>query len=125
MAYGFHQLGLVFGVGLGLGPTENFGGGYALVFNGRKATRKDCFCNRGSRRSHIKGIDGSPLTGSLLSGGIQHDVNESLPGNRVFLFQDIGGYFNEEGVQFALIPFGENIAHLGGTELKHATQEIV
>ncbi len=81
--------------------------GHALIFNRREAARENRFANQRDGHAQIERADAGPLAGAFLSGGIENLVHHRLA-VFIFLGEDFGGNFDEEAVEFTLIPIGEN-----------------
>ena len=72
----------------------------------------------------MQGADAGPFTGTLLSCGIQDLVQES----RTVLLavpENVTGDFNEIGVEFPLIPLGEDRLHLIIGESEQCSHQVV
>ena len=54
-----------------------------------------------------------PAAGALLLGLVEDDVDERLAGLGVVLAQHLGGDLDQEAVQVALVPVGEDVGDLG------------
>ena len=110
---------------LDLRPLEDLGGGHALFLHGGNAARENGLGDGRSRHAHVEGVNRGPFAGALLAGGVQHDVDERLLGDRILLLEDVGGDFDQEAVEGALVPLGENLTHLGRLETEQALHERV
>ena len=112
---------LLVAVKLGAGATEDLRGSNTLVLNGRESSRKDSLTNEGHRGSKVKGVDGSPLTSTLLASSIKNLLNQ---GSVVLILevQNVTGNLNQERVQDTSVPLGKDIGNLlvskAGTTLK-------
>lgn len=104
-------------LGLASNEWEDLRGFGALSLDGRQATGKDGLSNQGNRHTEIKSVDGSPLSGSLLSSGVK-DLLEEWGSVIIIEVHDIAGDLDQERVKDALVPLGENITNLlsGHTE---------
>lgn len=109
---------------LGSGATENVAGTDTLVLDGRKATREDSFTDKGDRHTKVEGIDGGPLSGTLLTGLVENLLNEGCA-VLIVVLENIAGNFNQEGVEDALVPLVENFTDLVGGKTNTALEDIV
>lgn len=109
---------------LGSGATENVAGTDTLVLDGREATREDSFTDEGDRHAEVEGVDGSPLSGTLLTGLVEDLLNEGCA-VLVVVLEDITGDLNQEGVEDTLVPLVENFTDLVGGKTNTALEDIV
>jgi hypothetical protein len=77
-----------------------------------------------TRGSSVKGSDSSPLSGTLLAGLVEDLVDDGLAVIVVEL-QDVGGDFDQEGVEDALVPLQEDVSNLGVGELKAPLEDVI
>ena len=61
--------------------------------------------------AEVESVNGSPLASTLLASRVE-DLLEEWGSIVVVEVHDIAGDLNEEGVEDALVPLGEHIAHL-------------
>lgn len=104
---------------------EDLGGTATLSLDGGQATGKDSFTDQGDWHAEIQGVDGSPLSSSLLAGRVENLVEERSVVGRVVVVEDVTGDFNEEGVEDALVPLGEDVTDLLVAETDTTLQDIV
>jgi hypothetical protein len=109
---------------LGSGATENVAGTNTLVLDGRKAPREDSFTDEGDRHAEVEGVDGGPLSGTLLTGIVQDLLDEGCA-VLIVVLEDITGNFNQEGVEDTLVPLVEDFADLVGGETNTTLEDIV
>ena len=57
--------------------------------------------------------------------GIEYDINEWFASDGIGLFQYIGGNFNKEGVELALIPLVEDFAHFCRSQTEDILHKVV
>jgi len=100
------------------------GSGGTLVLDGRQASGKDSLGNEGHGLAEVKSVDSGPLTGTLLTGLVEDLLNE---GSAIIVIEvhDISGDLNQERVQDALVPLGENVADLLAGETETALHDVV
>jgi len=72
----------------------------------------------------MQGADAGPFAGSFLSGGVQDLVQES---RSILLLEskDVTGDFNEVGVEFPLVPLGEDSLHLIVGESEQFSHQVI
>lgn len=104
-------------LGLASNEWKDLRGRGALSLDGRQAAGKDGLSDQGNWHTEIKSVDGSPLSGSLLSSGVE-DLLKKWGSVIIVEVHDIAGDLNQERVKDALVPLGENITNLlsGHTE---------
>jgi len=90
---------------------ENLGCGNSLFLEGAEASCKNGLRDTGCCNTHVQSIDRGPLTGPLLSCGIEDNIYEGLASFRVLLPKDVGRDFDQEGIKNTLIPLSEYGAH--------------
>ena len=66
-----------------------------------------------------------PLACSLLPGLVQDHVHQGLSRLVVLDREDLGRKLDEEGVQDALVPEGEDVGKFGGGQAQHLAQDVV
>jgi len=81
----------------GLGALENLGSTATLLLERTQATGEDSLADKGDGHSEVESVDGSPLTGSLLTGRV-HNLLEKRRPVVIVEVQNVAGDFNEEGV---------------------------
>ena len=100
------------------------GGNGALVLDAGQATGQDGLGDQGNGHTKVEGVDGSPLAGTLLAGLVEDLLNES--GAIVVVeVHDVTGDLNEERVQDALVPLGENVTNLLVGQSETALHDVV
>ena len=91
---------------MGLGSFELFGGRDALLFQGGNAAGIDRLGDQGDGDAEVLGGDDGPFAGAFLAGGVEDLVHQRLAVG-VFEGEDVAGDFDQVGVEFALVPLGE------------------
>jgi hypothetical protein len=109
---------------LGSRAAKNAAGTDTLVLDGREATREDSFTDKSDRHAEVEGVDGGPLSGTLLTGLVEDLLNKGCA-IFVVVLEDITGDFNQEGVQDTLVPLVENFTDLVGGKTNTALEDIV
>lgn len=109
---------------LGGRATEDAAGTDTLILNGRKTAREDSFTDKSDRHAEVEGVDGSPLSGTLLTGLVE-DLLDKGCAVLIVVLEDITGDFNQEGVEDTLVPLVENFADLIGGKTNTALEDIV
>ena len=112
--------------------TGEFGGGTAqdvasldtLVLLGTQATREDGLANESDGHTKVKGVDGGPLTSTLLTGLVEDLVDEGCA-IVIVVVQNVTSDLDQEGVKDTLVPLGEDIANLLAGESKTALHEVI
>ena len=97
------ELLLVAAEGLDLGTGEDLGSADALLLDGREAAGEDSLANEGDGHAEIEGVDGGPLSGSLLAGAVE-DLGDEGHAIVVVVAEDLGGDLDEVGVEDTLVP---------------------
>jgi hypothetical protein len=106
------------------GSIENTGSTSALRLERTQATSEDCLTDQGHRHSEVQSVDGGPLAGTLLTSGV-HDLLDNGSAIIVVLVHDIASNLDQERVEHALVPLGEDIAHLLVGHAKSTLHDIV
>ena len=96
----------------GLGAFELLGGGHALVLQGRDAAGIDRLGDQGDGDAEVLRRDDRPLAGAFLAGGVEDLVHQRLAVG-VLEGEDVAGDLDQVGVEFALVPFGEDLRASG------------
>ena len=108
----------------GLRAFEFLGGRHAVLLEGRDAARIDRFGDQGDRDAEVLRGDDGPLAGAFLAGGVEDLVHERLAVG-VFEGEDVAGDLDEVGVEFALVPLGEDLVHLVGAQAQAGLHQVV
>ena len=93
---------------------EDGAGDDALVFDGAEDARLYCAADDGEGDAHFDGVADGPFAGALLAGFVEDEVHDGLAGLGVFAGEDAGGDFDEEAVEFAFVPVGEDLGEFFG-----------
>src|SRR5581483_4504381 len=109
-----------------LGPRafELLGGGNTLFLQGGDATGVNRFADQSDRNAEIHGGDDRPFAGALLAGGIENLVHHRLAVG-VLERENGGGNLDEIGIEFALVPFGEDLGHFVGGHAETVLHQLV
>ena len=76
---------------------DDLGSSDSLLLDGRETSGKDGFTDKGDGHTHVESVDGGPLSGTLLSSGIE-DLSDHGDTVLVVESEDISGDLNEERV---------------------------
>lgn len=96
----------------------------ALILEGRQAAGENGLGNQSHWLAEIESVDGSPLAGALLASLVKNLLDEGRT-VVIVVVHDVAGDFNEERVQDALVPLGEDITNLLVGEAETALHDIV
>lgn len=107
-----------------LGSLEHLAGSDTLVLERAETSAEHGFSDQSDRHAEIESVDSSPLAGSLLTGSIK-DLLEQGGAIVVIVAEDVTGDFNQEGVQYALVPFLEDITNLSWGHTQTSLHDIV
>lgn len=109
---------------LGGRAVEKAAGTDTLVLEGRQAAREDSLADQSDGHAKVKGVDGSPLAGTLLTSLVEDLLDE---GSAVVVVEvkDVTGDLNQERVQNTLVPLGEHIGNLLGGETQTTLEDVV
>ena len=87
--------------------------------------REGGFGDAGDRHAEGEGGLHGPGSGALGAGLVEDDIDEGLSGVGVDLTEHLGGDLYEVRLQFAAVPFREDIGDLGGGLAGAASDEVV
>lgn len=104
---------------------ELLGGAGALTLDGGEAAGEDGLGDQGDGHTEVESVDGGPLAGSLLAGGIEDLLEEGLAISLVVEVHDVAGNLDQEGVENTLVPGGENVTDLLVRHTKSTLHDIV
>jgi hypothetical protein len=76
---------------------DDLGSSYSLLLDGRETSGKDGLTDEGDGHTHVESVDGGPLSGTLLSSGIE-DLSDHGDTVLVVESEDISGDLDEERV---------------------------
>lgn len=96
---------------LDLGAGELLAGASTLGLQGGQTSGEHGFTDERDGLTHVEGVDGGPLAGTLLAGRVE-DLLDERGAIVVVVVEDVAGDFDEERVEHALVPLGKGIAHL-------------
>lgn len=108
----------------GARATQDVASTDTLVLLGTQATGKDCLANESDGHTEVKGVDGGPLAGTLLTGLVE-DLLDKRCAVVVVVVENIASDFNQEGVEDTLVPLGEDVTNLLAGESKTALEEVI
>lgn len=97
----------------------------ALALDGGEAAGEDGLGDQGHGHAEVERVDGGPLAGSLLAGGVEDLLEEGLAVGLVVVVHDVAGDLDQEGVEDALVPGGENVTDLLVRHSKSTLHDIV
>lgn len=77
-----------------------------------------------TRNTGFEGSDGGPLSSALLSSRVENLVGHEFP---IIIFEpeNVGGDFDQERVEDALIPFGEDICDLIVGDIETTPEDFI
>ena len=108
----------------GLGALELLAGAATLALERGQASREHSLADERHGLAHVERVDGGPLAGTLLTCGVK-DLLDERGAIVVVVVENVAGDLDEEGVEHALVPLGEDIAHLLATHAKTALHHVV
>ena len=103
---------------------QQFLGQLALLRLGGQGAGEDGLGDARRRGAQLQRGDDRPAAGALLAGGVHHDVDERLAGLRVHVAEDLGGDFDQEGGEVALVPLCEDLGLLGRFDAGAGAQQV-
>lgn len=109
---------------LGRGTLQDLAGTATLVLEGTEAAGKDGLANESDGHAQVEGVDGSPLSGTLLTGLVK-DLLDERSAIVVVVAEDVTGDFDQERVQDTLVPLVENVTHLLAAQTEATLQDVV
>jgi hypothetical protein len=89
------ELLLVAGEGLSLGAGNGLGSSDSFVLDGGQASGKDGFTDQGDGATQVEGVDGGPLSGTLLAGLVE-DLGDDGLSVVVVLSEDVSSDLDQE-----------------------------
>ncbi len=101
------------------------GGGLALGHRARQRAGEHRLGDAGDGHAEVERGLHRPAAGALLLGLVEDDVDQRLAGLGVGLTQHLRGDLDEEAVQVALVPFGEDVGDLGCGLAEAVAQQLV
>lgn len=119
-----NELLLVALEGFNLRASELLGSGNTLVLDGGQAASEDSLANESDGHAEVEGIDGCPLSGSLLTSNVSNLGDEGLA-IVIVVAEDIAGDLNEEGVEHALVPCFEDVGNFCLLKTKATLENVV
>ena len=82
---------------------EDLGSSNSLLLEGREASGKDGLTDKGDGHALVEGVNGGPLSGSLLSSSVE-DLLDHGDTVSVVELEDVSGDLDQERVEDALLP---------------------
>ena len=79
----------------------------------------------GDRHAEVERVLHGPAAGALLLRLVEHDVDERRPRLGVDVLQDVGGDLDEERLEVARVPVGEDLPDLRGRGTQPLAQQVV
>lgn len=106
------------------GALEDLAGAGALGLEGGQAAGEDSLADESHGLTLVKGVDGGPLAGTLLASRVE-DLLEEGSAVLVVVVHNVAGDLDEERVEHALVPLGENVTNLLVGETDTTLQDVV
>lgn len=103
---------------------KNLGSSNTLILNGRESSGENSLTNKSNGGGQVKCVDSSPLTSTLLAGGIKNLLHERSS-IVIVEVEDITGNLNQEGVQNTLIPLGKDVGDLLVSKAGTSLEQVV
>ncbi len=97
---------------------------HAFVLQRGNAARINRLGHQRDRNAQVLRIDDRPFAGAFLAGGVENLVHERRAVG-VLERQNVARDFDEIGIQFALVPFGENLVHFRRAHAEAVFQNVV
>lgn len=101
-----NELLLVTLEGLPGGTSDDLGSPDSLVLDGRETTGEDGLTDKGNGHTVVEGVNGSPLTGTLLAGLVK-DLSDHGDTVSVLELENVSGDLNEERVEDTAVPLSQ------------------
>lgn len=98
-----NELLLVTLEGLLGGTGDDLGSPDSLVLDSREASGEDGLTDKGNGHTVVEGVNGGPLTGTLLAGLVK-DLSDHGDTVSVLELEDVSGDLNEERVEDTVVP---------------------
>ena len=76
---------------------DDLGSSASLLLEGRETSGKDGLTDKGDWHTHVESVDGGPLSGTLLSSGVE-DLSDHWDTVSVVESENVSGDLDEEGV---------------------------
>ena len=115
---------LVAGKRLHIGGQQPAGLYPALLGSGHAAC-KDGLRHSGRRYAKLQGLLAGPFAGALLPGAVQDHIHHGLAGLFIGLAENIRRNLDEIAVQYALVPFFEDLGHFRRRHAEQLTHQKV
>ena len=119
-----NELLLVAVEGLTLGGGDDLAGADTLLLEGRQATSEDGLADQGDGHALVQGIDGGPLSGTLLAGGVE-DLLDNGGSVVVVLAENVTSDLDQERVEDTVLPLGEDVGNLLLVETETSLKDVV
>ncbi|KAH3667268.1 hypothetical protein OGAPHI_002917 [Ogataea philodendri] len=99
-------------------------GSSSLLLQSRKTSSEHGLTNQGDWHTQVEGVDGGPLTGTLLASRVQNLLHQW--GSVVVVeSENVSGDLDQERVQNSLVPLGKDVGDLLVGEATNTLHEVV
>lgn len=106
------ELLLVAGEGLSFRAGEGLGSSDSFILDGGQASRENGFTDQSDGATQVEGVDGGPLSGTLLTGLVE-DLGDNGLSIVVLLSEDVSSDLDQERVKNALVPLRNEYCQRG------------
>lgn len=125
-----------------LGSSKDLGSTATLLLDRRQATREDSLTNKRdcvsdqrydselthifalTRHASIESSNSSPLSGTLLTSRVE-DLGDNGLTVVIVELENLGGDFDQEGIEDALVPCQEDVGNLAFLETETTLEDVV
>lgn len=111
-------------VELGGRATKDGAGTDTVRLESTQATGEDSLANESDGHAQVKGVDGGPLAGTLLTSLVKDFLNKRRS-IVVVVVEDVTSDFDQEGVKDTFVPVAENIGDLLDGEAQTTLQKVI
>ena len=106
------------------GALELLAGAGTLGLEGGKAAGEDSLADESHGLAEVKSVDGGPLAGTLLASRVE-DLLEEGSAILVVVVHDVAGDLDQERVEHALVPLGEDVTDLLVGQANTTLEDVV
>lgn len=106
------------------GALDDLGCSNTLLLEGRETAGKDSLANKSYGHTVVEGVNGSPLSGTLLSSSVEDLVDHGLSVS-VLEAENVTGNLDEERLEDALLPLGKDLGNLLSGETETTLEDVV